>query len=269
MTTTPTIPANAPRISPYREQLVAGRFAGRTVVITGAGSGIGLATAVRVADEGGRVVAVDLSEQNLAQLTGEHPEPALVPVVCDITSPDGIDAIVAAAGEEVYGLVNCAGLMDSFAPIGEVSDAEFARIMDVNVWGTVRTTRALIGLMTSDHGGSIVNVGSMASLGGGAGGVAYTASKHAVVGITKSTAVMYGANNIRCNAVAPGAVITPIAKNITSALGGRTLGPILAATMPSLARAESVAATITFLLSDDAANTTGAIVSSDGGWSAL
>jgi NAD(P)-dependent dehydrogenase (short-subunit alcohol dehydrogenase family) len=80
---------------------------------------------------------------------------------------------------------------------------------------------------------------------------------------------MYASQNIRCNAVAPGAVITPIAKNITSSLGGRVLGPILASTMPSLARAESVAATITFLLSDDSANTTGAIVTSDGGWSAL
>ena len=268
MPDTPTIPANAPRISPYREQLVSGRFAGRTVVITGAGSGIGLATTLRVADEGGQVIAVDLSEQNLNQLITAHPELALVPVVCDITSPDGIDKIVAAAGGEVYGLVNCAGLMDNFSPVGEVSDAEFSRTMDVNVWGTLRTTRALIGLM-AEHGGSIVNVGSMASLGGGAGGVAYTASKHAVVGITKSTAVMYASQNIRCNAVAPGAVITPIAKNITSSLGGRVLGPILAGTMPSLARAESVAATITFLLSDDSANTTCAIVTSDGGWSAL
>jgi NAD(P)-dependent dehydrogenase (short-subunit alcohol dehydrogenase family) len=264
----PTIPANAPRISPYRAQLVSGRFAGRTVVITGAGSGIGLATALRVADEGGHVIAVDLSEHNLAQLTAAHPDLDVRTVVADITSPDGIDAIVSACQGELYGLVNCAGLMDNFSPIGEVSDAEFSRVMDVNVWGTIRTTRALIGLL-SEHGGSIVNVGSMASVGGGAGGVAYTASKHAVVGITKSTAVMYAAQNIRCNAVAPGAVITPIAKNITSQLGGQVLGPILAATMPSLARAESVAATITFLLSDDAANTTGAVVTSDGGWSAL
>jgi NAD(P)-dependent dehydrogenase (short-subunit alcohol dehydrogenase family) len=265
----PTIPSNAPRIAPYREQLVSGRFAGRTIVITGAGSGIGLATTLRVAAEGGRVIAVDLSAQNLATLMAEHPEFDLVPVVSDITTPDGIDAIVAACGPAVYGLVNCAGLMDNFSPIGEVSDAEFSRIMDVNVWGTLRTTRALIGLMSSELSGSIVNVGSMASLGGGAGGVAYTASKHAVVGITKSTAVMYASQNIRCNAVAPGAVITPIPKNITSQLGGRVLGPILASTMPSLARAESVAATITFLLSDDSANTTGAIVTSDGGWSAL
>ena len=146
---------------------------------------------------------------------------------------------------------------------------DFERTIKLNYLGTIKLVMGVLPHMRDRHSGHVINVSSIGVQTNPPRFSAYVASKHAVVGITKSTAVMYASQNIRCNAVAPGAVITPIAKNITSSLGGRVLGPILAGTMPSLARAESVAATITFLLSDDSANTTGAIVTSDGGWSAL
>jgi len=114
--------------------------------------------------------------------------------------------------------------------------------------------------------GAIVNVGSEASFKGSVAGAAYVTSKHAVVGLTKSMAFMYGPHGIRVNAVAPGAVLTNIVADFSSAMGAARTGPILA-TLPSLATGEQLAALITFLLSDDAVNVNGAIVPSDGGWS--
>ena len=114
--------------------------------------------------------------------------------------------------------------------------------------------------------GSIVNVASEAALRGSAAGLAYTASKHAVVGITRSTAFMYARRGIRVNAVAPGPVMTNIEASFASTLGQERVGGLLG-TIPPVAQPEQLAASITFLLSDDGTNVTGAILPSDGGWS--
>lgn len=113
-----------------------------------------------------------------------------------------------------------------------------------------------------------MNVSSEASLRGSAAGVAYTASKHAVNGLTKSTAFFYKSQGIRANAVVPGGVITNIVGAFRSEYAA-VVGPVLQATLPSVATAEQVASAITFLLSDDAANINGAILPCDGGWSAI
>jgi NAD(P)-dependent dehydrogenase (short-subunit alcohol dehydrogenase family) len=165
--------AGAPTDPPFTP----GRFAGRTAIVTGAGSGIGRATALRLAREGARVVA---------------------------------------AG-----------------------------------------------------GGAIVNVSSEASLRASASGVAYTASKHAVNGITKSTAVFYKGDGIRANAVAPGPVATNLEAPFKSQHAAGVLGPIMQTTIPPPATPEQLAATICWLLSDDASNVNGVILPSDGGWSAI
>jgi NAD(P)-dependent dehydrogenase (short-subunit alcohol dehydrogenase family) len=114
-----------------------------------------------------------------------------------------------------------------------------------------------------------VNVSSEASLRGSAAGVAYTASKHAVNGLTKSTAFFYKSQGIRANAVVPGGVITNIEGAFRSEQAAAIVGPVLQATLPSVATPEQVAAVITFLLSGDAANINGAILPCDGGWSAI
>ncbi|SEP07263.1 short chain dehydrogenase [Amycolatopsis saalfeldensis] len=114
--------------------------------------------------------------------------------------------------------------------------------------------------------GSIVNVASGAALRGSAAGIAYTASKHAVVGITRSCAFMYGPQGLRVNAVAPGGVATGVPQSANpSEFGQRRIRAFLPL-IPAIARAEQLAASITFLLGDDGVNVNGAVLSSDGGW---
>ena len=250
----------------WAEQIVPGRFAGKTVIVTGAGSGIGRATASRVAREGGRVIAVDVSKERLAETAAALPGSDVTVVVGDITNADDIAKIVAAAGSRIDGLANIAGIMDDMSPMHEVSDAVWDRVFSVNVDGMFRLTRAVLPAMLAAHRGSIVNIASEAALRGSAAGLAYTASKHAVVGITKSTAFMYAAEGIRVNAVAPGPVATNITANFASQLGSERVGMLLS-TLPPIAEPAQLAASITFLLSDDGTNLTGVIMPSDGGWS--
>ncbi len=248
------------------ERIVPDRFAGKTVIVTGAGSGIGRATASRVAREGGRVIAVDVSKERLDETVASLPGSDVTVVVGDITKPDDVAAIVKAAGDRIDGLANIAGIMDDMSPMHEVSDAVWDRVFSVNVDGMFRLTRAVLPAMLAAHHGAIVNIASEAALRGSAAGLAYTASKHAVVGITKSTAFMYAGEGIRVNAVAPGPVATNIGGNFSSQLGSERVGMMMS-TLPPIAEPAQLAASITFLLSDDGTNLTGVIMPSDGGWS--
>jgi NAD(P)-dependent dehydrogenase (short-subunit alcohol dehydrogenase family) len=190
-------------------------------------------------------------------------------VATDIAAEDGAQAVLAAAGGRVDALANVAGVMDAFLPPAEVDDATWERVFAVNVTAPMRLTRAVLPLMLQAGGGAIVNVSSEASLRASASGVAYTASKHAVNGLTKSTAVFYKGQGIRANAVAPGPVATNIEAPFKSEHAAGVLGPIMQTTVPAIATAEQLAATICWLLSDDASNVNGAILPSDGGWSAI
>lgn len=245
------------------------RFAGKTAIVTGAGSGIGKATAIRLAREGARVVAADISEVRLAGLVSECPELAFITVSGDISDEAGVQAVISAAGGHVDALANVAGIMDAFLPPAEVDDATWDRVIAVNLTSVMRLTRAVLPLMLEAGKGAIVNVSSEASLRASASGVAYTSSKHAVNGFTKSVAFFYKGDGIRCNAVAPGAVLTNIEAPFKSEHAASVIGPIMQALLPTPATANQLAANITYLLSDDASNVNGVILPSDGGWSAI
>ncbi|MEX5237658.1 SDR family NAD(P)-dependent oxidoreductase [Kocuria arenosa] len=242
------------------------RFASQTVIVTGAGSGIGRATAARIVSEGGRVVAVDVVAQGLEKLAGACPAGTVVPVTADITAPEGIAAIITAAGERIDALANVAGIMDGMTPLHETQDALWRRVFSVNVEGTFALSRAVLPAMLAAGRGAIVNIASEASLRGNAAGTAYTASKHAVVGITKSSAFFYGPSGIRTNAVAPGPTATGIEGTMSSPFARERLGPFMAL-IPPVVEADRMAASITWLLSEDSANVNGVVLASDGGWS--
>ncbi|GAA1497586.1 SDR family NAD(P)-dependent oxidoreductase [Paeniglutamicibacter kerguelensis] len=253
----------------WQEVTTTGRFAGKTVIVTGAGSGIGQATALRVAREGGKVIAADISQERLDALVAEYADLDLVPVAGDISSEEAIAKVVAAADGQVDALANIAGIMDRFQPVHEVDDATWDRVFNVNVNATMRLTRAVVPLMLEAGTGSVVNISSEAGLRGSAAGAAYTASKHAVIGMTKNSAVIYGKKGLRFNAVAPGATITNIEAPMDSPMAVEVLGPLMGANIPAPATAAQLAASITFLLSDDGSNVNGVVLASDGGWSAV
>lgn len=253
----------------WTEVPVQGRFAGKTVIVTGGASGIGLATSLRIAREGGRVIVSDVSAERLQEVVREHPDLDLVAVAGDVSRQEDVDRMIAAAEGSLYGLVNNAGVMDDFMPVGEVSDAIWERVIRINLTGPMLLSRAAIPLMLEAGSGSIVNIASAAGTRGSAAGAAYTASKHGVIGLTRNTAIMYGPEGIRCNAVAPGGTITNIVANFASQRGAARLGPYMQANVPAPATAAQLAASITFLLSDDGTNVNGVVLPSDGGWTAV
>jgi NAD(P)-dependent dehydrogenase (short-subunit alcohol dehydrogenase family) len=248
---------------------VAQRFSGKSAIVTGAGSGIGKATAKRLAQEGARVIATDVVQARLDALAGELGAFDLTVIQGDITRDETVAALVAAANGRVDVLANVAGIMDAFQPVGEVDDATWDRVFAVNLTAVFRLTRAVMPLMMSRQSGSIVNVASEAGLRGSAAGAAYTSSKHALIGLTRNTAFMYAPSGIRVNAVAPGPVRTGIEAQMKSQLAAARVGPLFQTALPPIAEPERLAAAITWLASDDAMNVTGIVLASDGGWSAL
>lgn len=248
------------------------RHANRIALVTGAGSGIGRATVLRFAQEGAAVIGCDISSDGLdgtrraLDVLGASAELD----IADVTQQGDVDRLVAAAGPRIDVLANVAGIMDHFLPLGEVDDATWDRVLDVNLNGVMRLSRAVLPIMEQSGGGAIVTVASKASVGAGVAGVAYATSKHAVIGLVQSIAYYYAPHGIRANAVLPGAVETGIGTTAAPAVAWAMERAQLAmATMPPVpAQPDAIAAVISWLASEEASNVNGALVSADGGWSA-
>jgi NAD(P)-dependent dehydrogenase (short-subunit alcohol dehydrogenase family) len=245
------------------------RHEGRAALVTGAASGIGRATVLRLAAEGARVLACDIAEAGLEETRAQAGDGVEVEVA-DITRPADVDRIVDRA-VEAFGridvLANVAGILDNFLSAHEIDDATWQRVMAVNVDGPMRLSRAVLRRFLEQGSGGIVNVASQASIRGGTAGFAYTTSKHALLGQTRSIAWLYAGEGVRCNAVLPGGVETNIASTLTepSSWTLERIGPIIG--MTKVAPPDQIATVISWLASDEAANVNGAVVTSDGGWS--
>ncbi|MFF5899682.1 SDR family NAD(P)-dependent oxidoreductase [Streptomyces argenteolus] len=247
---------------------------GRSVIVTGAGSGIGRATALRFAEEGARIVVADVDParaQAVAEEIGRAGGTAAT-VIGDLRDQAVVDRVAATAVEEFGGidvLVNNAGIMDSMSAAADTGDDEWDRVIGINLTAPFRLTRAVLPHMLAAGKGAVVFTASEASLRGSAAGAAYTASKHGIAGLTKSLAVMYRDKGIRSNAIAPGGTITNIQVEADrGAHGPAALAPYMG-NVGSPAAADEQAAAIVFLASDAASNINGAILPVDNGWSAV
>lgn len=202
-----------------------GRFASQTVIVSGAGAGIGRATTERVIADGGRVIAVDVVSERFDWLVVAVQSDRLITVAGDVTDRRVVDQVIAAAEGRIDGLANVAGIMHGFIPTAELEDEVWDRVLAVNLTAAMQLTRAVLPTMIRAGSGSTVMVSSEASLRGSAAGTAYTTSKHALNGFTLSTAFFYAPAGIRCNAVAPGAVATSIEAPLRSQYAAERIGP--------------------------------------------
>lgn len=245
------------------------RHAGKVAIVTGAANGIGLATAVRLAREGARVVGFDANPEALEAASVEVAGLEVTLLPGDITRQADVDAVVARAGGRIDVLANVAGIMDHIVPLGDLDDDLWDRVLAVNLTGPMRMARAVLPVMLAGGGGAIVTVASEAALTGGVSGVAYAASKHGVLGLVRSIAFFYGPQGIRSNAVLPGPVRTGIgASSAPRVSWAMERVGVSMASMPPTTEPDQIAASISWLASDEASDVNAAILAVDGGWSA-
>jgi NAD(P)-dependent dehydrogenase (short-subunit alcohol dehydrogenase family) len=246
------------------------RLEGKNVIVTGAASGIGAATAETVLAEGGRVAAADLVEP-----TCEGDD--VLNVTCDVTDATAVASMVAAAVDRfgrLDGVVHAAGVAGG-GPVHLLDDAEWNRVIGINLTGTFLVGKHAVAQMLTqgpidDERGSIVNVASIEGLEGTAGGSPYNASKGGVVMLTKSMAIDYGRQRIRVNALCPGFIDTPMMQAVVGMPGMEDFEArmIDEHALRRKGRADEMAAAACFLLSRDASFVTGHTLVADGGYTA-
>ena len=241
------------------------RFTGKIIAVTGGGSGIGEAIVRRLVSEGATVAVLDVEETNARRVASTLERARAFRA--DVTDATGLANVFQNVVEDfgrLDGAVNNAGVGGPFVPSAEYPLEWWDRIISTNLSGVFYSVRAELPHLVAAGGGAIINMSSICGLVGQAGTAGYVAAKHAVIGLTKTVALEYGAQGIRCNAVCPTYVRTPLTMaelkddEIWQELDARHA-------TGSCATAEDVAAMTAFLLSDDARSVTGSAHLVDGG----
>jgi NAD(P)-dependent dehydrogenase (short-subunit alcohol dehydrogenase family) len=245
------------------------RFTGKVAFVTGAASGIGRAVAIAFAQEGAKVAISDRSEDALDRLRSEIETSGanVLALPCDVSASDQVEAAVLRTVER-FGRLDCAfnnaGVENKAAPVHEIDLAEWDRILDINLRGTFTCMKHELAQMVRQGSGVVVNTSSGAGIRGVAGGAAYAASKHAIIGLTRSAALDYAAKGIRVNAVLPGNIETPMMDRFT---GGDIQKAIDLEPVGRLGKPEEIAEAVLWMCSDLGGFVTGAATVIDGGWS--
>ncbi|MDI1355122.1 MAG: SDR family oxidoreductase [bacterium] len=245
-------------------------------IITGAGSGMGKAIALLFASEGSKLIATDIDQKRLDALKTEINAQGgeVTTLLANMAKEEDIEKMIDLA-VSTYGtldiLINNAGIMDHFAPVGDLDNTMWEKVMKINVEGPFKAMRSALKIFLAKGSGVIVNTSSLGGLNGARAGAAYTASKHAVIGLTKNTGYMYAKSGIRCNAIAPGAVNTNIGdtidfSKITPLINERIMTGL--ALNPRTGEPSEIAKVALFLACDDSSFVNATVVTVDGGWSA-
>ena len=257
------------------------RLTGRSIIITGAGSGLGRATAVRLAAEGARLALVDVSEAGLAEtadaVRAQGEGTGFVTIVSDVSREEDVDRYVQetlAAFGRIDGFFNNAGIEGTQNLTENFGADEFDRVVAINLRGVFLGLEKVLGVMRAQgDGGAVVNTASVGGIRGVGNQSGYAAAKHGVVGLTRNSAVEYGIAGIRINAIAPGAIWTPMVENSMKQIDPedpRKAAEQFIQANPTrrYGEADEIAAVVAFLLSDDASYVNAAILPIDGGQSA-
>lgn len=246
----------------------------KTTIVTGAASGMGKAIAIEYAKEGANVIVSDLNLEGAEAVANEITAAGgtAIATKTNVANLEELQAMYDFAVEK-YGKVdivmNNAGIMDGMQPVDEVDDARWDLVMNINTKAVMQSMRIATKLFLKQGHGVIVNNISAGGLFGARAGAAYTASKHAVVGLTKNTAFMYADKNIRCNGIAPGGVATNIGSTMSnmSEIGfqRQSLGMSI---NPRTGEPVEIAKLAVFLASEDSSFINGQVIAADAGWSA-
>lgn len=250
------------------------RLEDKVAIITGSGSGIGKEIAIAYAKEGAKVVIADFAEKamdtTVAELTeaGHEAIGVKVNVAINTEVEHMIDEAIEKFGR-VDILVNNAGVGDNMQAAANVEDDTWDRVMSINLNGVMYALRKVIPHFQENGGGTIINMASISGLTGGRGGLAYTAVKHAVVGMTKNVASQYGPQNIRCHAIAPAQVQTGFAASMDNIDSfGMEVAVRGVNMLPKAGTVDDIANIALFFASEDSAYVNGVTLAADAGWSA-
>ena len=253
------------------------KLKGKVAVVTGASSGMGREIAYVFAKEGAVVYAAARRLEKLEELAEKTKdfEGKIIPVSSNLINQEDAEKLVEYAYSDsgkLDILVNNAGIMDDFSGVGDVNDEMMNKVFDLNVFAPFYTSRKAVNLFLKEGKGVIVNIASIGGLYGARAGAVYTASKHALVGLTKNTGYMYAKKNIRCNAICPGAIETDIGSGeymkhvnqdgmntIMANIGGN----------PRSGSPSEIAEIAVFLASDESSLINGQCLAADAGWTAF
>jgi NAD(P)-dependent dehydrogenase (short-subunit alcohol dehydrogenase family) len=252
-------------------------FENKTIIITGAAMGLGLAAAKELAARGANLALVDYNEKSLndakAEIANDFPDAKIITVVADVSNEEAVKNYVdetVKAFNRIDGLYNTAGIEGRQAGMTEYDVSVFKKVIDINLIGVYYGMRYVIPVMQKQNYGRIVNVASVGGIRGVLNQVAYVASKHAVSGMTKNAALEYGRYGVNTNAIAPGAILTPMVAEAFREVNPEN--PKAAETeyaqrnpVKRLGLPAEVAKVVAFLLSEDASYVNGQTIAIDGG----